>query len=124
MQTRDFARPAQCTFSKANDLSSRWPSADSLSKPGLEVGKVRRELRVGPSWGGPFFSLANPSMSAQRLDLDTRGGERSAPIEHDRSLKISELESVGTREDLAVGGGLERPGNLNGGFTNILAWEK
>src|SRR5262245_50650781 len=63
-------------------------------------------------------------MPSQRLDLETRGGERSAPRQHNCSLKIGELKSVGARQGLAALGSLKSPRDLNGGFTNILAWEK
>ena len=63
-------------------------------------------------------------MPRQRLNIDTRGGERSAPRQHVCSIKIGELKSVGAQQDIAALGSLESSSDLNSGLTNILAWEK
>ena len=57
----------------------------------------------------------------QRLDRERRGGELSAPREHEVTLEIGELKSEGAGQDLAAG--RESPDELNGGYTNILSWE-
>ena len=68
-----------------------------------------------------FSFLTDPSIRGQRLDLNTRGGERSASRQHDCSLKVGELKSEGAGEGLAVCSILESPSEFNSGLTNILS---
>src|SRR5262249_44750723 len=66
----------------------------------------------------------NPSIRGQRLDLETRCGERTTPRQHDCSVKIGELKGEGAQQGLAAGGSFDSPSELNGGFTNMLSREK
>jgi len=74
-------------------------------------------------YAGPFeFGLFLSFSIGQRLDPDRCGGEGPAPRQHDCSSKIGELKSEGAGQNLAAGGRLDSPNDLNSGYTNILSW--